>query len=382
MRFHAAVSEAESTDTAVGQVIDSAKAAQIQADVLFIFFTAHHRDDADSLIEKLWLELDPQAAVGCSAEGVLGGDREIERTPGLSILVGHTPGVRVHPFHLAANDEWDESVLERMGHGPETRAFIGFGDPFTTPLDQLLAILDEHAPQAPLIGGMASSARQPGENALLRNDQVIESGFVGVSLAGAIDVDTVVSQGARPIGRPMVVTKAHKNIIEQLGGKPAVAVLRELVDEMPPQEKQLLRHGLLVGRAMSEYKDSFARGDFVIRNLMGVDQESGAMAVTELVKVGQTVQFHVRDAATADEDLMALLDPHRNNPAAGGLLFSCNGRGTRLFEAPCHDIAAARSAMPQTPMAGFFAAGEIGPVGHKNFIHGHTASFALFRPRS
>ena len=235
MRFHAAVSEAESTDTAVGQVIDSAKAAEIQADVLFVFFTAHHRDDADSLIEKLWLELDPQAAVGCSAEGVLGGDREIERTPGLSILVGHTPGVRVHPFHLAANDEWDESVLERMGHGPETRAFIGFGDPFTTPLDQLLAILDEHAPQAPLIGGMASSARQPGENALLRNDQVIESGFVGVSLAGAIDVATVVSQGARPIGRPMVVTKAHKNIIEQLGGKPAVAVLRELVDEMPPR---------------------------------------------------------------------------------------------------------------------------------------------------
>jgi small ligand-binding sensory domain FIST len=380
MRFFSCTSEAESTDAALGEVIVAAKAADVRADVLFVFFTAHHRDEADSLVEKLWLELDPQAAVGSSAEGVIGGDVEIERTPGLVLLVGHTPGVRVHPFHLTADDEWNESVLERMGHGPETRAFIGFGDPFTTPLNPLLAVLDEHAPQAPLIGGMASSARQPGENALVRNDQILESGFVGVSLAGPIEVDTVVSQGARPIGRPMVVTKAQKNVIEQLGGKPALAVLREVVDAMPPADKQLLRHGLLVGRAMSEYKDSFARGDFVIRNLMGVDQESGAMAVTDLVKVGQTVQFHVRDATSADEDLAALLDPHRSKTVAGGLLFSCNGRGMRLFDAPCHDIAAARAAMPQTPMAGFFAAGEIGPVGGKNFVHGHTASFALFRP--
>jgi small ligand-binding sensory domain FIST len=152
---------------------------------------------------------------------------------------------------------------------------------------------------------------------------------------------------------------------------------------MPAGEKNLLRHGLLIGRAMSEYKDSFARGDFVVRNLMGVDQESGAIAVTDLVRVGQTMQFHVRDAATAGEDLSLLLDPQREKspPPAGGLLFSCNGRGTRLFDTPCHDITTARSALPTTPLAGFFAAGEIGPVGGKNFIHGHTASFALFRPR-
>ena len=382
MRFLSCISEAESTDAAVAEVIDRTQTAGIQADVLFVFFTAHHRDQADALVEKLWLELDPQAAVGCSAEGVIGADREVERTPGIALLVGHTPGVRIHPFHVG-DEEWGEGLLERMGHGPETRAFIGFGDPFTTPLNDFLALLDEHAPAAPLIGGMASSARRPGENALVRNDQVLTDGFVGVSLSGPIEVDTVVSQGARPIGKPVLVTKAQKNVIEQLGGRPALHVLRDLIDSMPPDEKELLRRGLLIGRAMSEYKDSFARGDFVVRNLMGVDQASGAIAVADLVRVGQTVQFHVRDAATAGEDLSMLLDPqrHKREPAAGGVLFSCNGRGTRLFDTPCHDITTARSAMPQTPLAGFFAAGEIGPVGGKNFAHGHTASFALFRPR-
>jgi len=384
MRFHSCISEAESTDAAVDEVIDRAREANVTADVVFVFLTAHHVEQADAVVEKLWLELDPQAAVGCSAEGVIGGEREIERTPGIAILIGHAPGVRVHPFHLAADEDWSESILERMGHGPETRAFIGFGDPFTTPLNQLLQVLDDHAPAAPLIGGMASSGQRPGDNVLVRNDQLLREGFVGVSLAGAIEVDTVVSQGARPIGKPMVVTKAQKNVIEQLGGRPALVVLRELIDSMPPAQKQLLSRGLLIGRAMSEYKESFARGDFVIRNLMGVDKESGAIAVTDLVKVGQTMQFHARDAATADEDLMALLDLHRQKPPgnqpAGGLLFSCNGRGMRLFDTPSHDIAAANSALPNTPMAGFFAAGEIGPVGSKNFVHGHTASFALFRP--
>jgi len=250
MRFFSAVTEAEATESAVDELIDLTQAGAVKADVLFVFFTVHHRDQADAIIEKLWLELDPQAAVGCCAEGVIAADREVERTPGLALLIGHTPGVRIHPFHIATND-WGEGLLERLGHGPETRAFIGFGDPFTTPLNQFLEILDERAPNSPLIGGMASSARQPGENALLRNDQVLTDGFVGLSLSGAIDVDTVVSQGARPIGRPAVITKAQKNVIEHLAGRPALHFLRELIESMSPDEKNFLRHGLLIGRAMS-----------------------------------------------------------------------------------------------------------------------------------
>jgi small ligand-binding sensory domain FIST len=240
--------------------------------------------------------------------------------------------------------------------------------------------LDAMAPQAPLIGGMASAARERGQNVLVRNDQTFDEGLVGVSLSGPLEVQTVVSQGARPIGRPLVITKAHDNVIEQLGGKSAMEVLREIILSLSKDEQALLQHGLLIGRAISEYRESFARGDFLVRNITGADQKSGAIALADYVRVGQTVQFHVRDAASADEDLKLMLESAaKSGQPAGGLLFSCNGRGTRMFDSANHDISLARQTMPQAPLAGFFAAGEIGPVGGKNFIHGHTASFALLR---
>jgi small ligand-binding sensory domain FIST len=204
---------------------------------------------------------------------------------------------------------------------------------------------------------------------------------VGITLNGAIDVQTVVSQGCRPVGHPVVVTKAHENVIEQIAGRPALQVLQEIVDTMPREEQQLLRNGLYIGRAIDEYRESWSRGDFLVRNVMGMEQATGGIGITDLVRVGQTVQFHVRDAATAEEDLRLLLEEQKKQDApAGGLLFNCNGRGTRMFSKPCHDISATRAILPQTPIAGFFAAGELGPVGRRNFIHGHTASFALFRP--
>lgn len=385
MRFESFVSESESTARAVDEIVDRLRDTDLEADVAFVFFTAHHVEQASEIIERLWLEIDPQAMVGCSAEGVIGGDREIERTPGITVLAGQMPGVRMHPFHVAS-DDWreiitdTEALKERLAVGEETRAIIGFGDPFTTPLNQFLAALDEAAPSSPLIGGMASAARQPGENRLVRNDEVLDDGFVGVSLSGALEVQTIVSQGCRPIGQPMVVTKARENIVEQLGGKPALEVLRDMINSLGEVDRALLSHGLLIGRAISEYRETFGRGDFLVRNLMGVDQSSGAIAMADRVRIGQTVQFHVRDADTASEDLNLMLETQRFglSPAAA-LLFSCNGRGTRMFEQSCHDVKAAREAMANTPVAGFFAAGEFGPVGGKNFIHGHTASFALLR---
>ena len=390
MQFLSLVSENETTSSAVDEIIAAARDSGVAADVAFLFFTAHHRDEAEAFVEKLWLELDPQVMVGCSAEGVIGGEREVERAPGIALLVGQMPRVRLHPFHIGA-DDWRpiivdaETLAERVAHGTETRALVGFGDPFTTPSADFLGLLDAHLPGVPLIGGMASSARQPGENLLIRNDQVLSDGFVGLSLSGPVEIETIVSQGCRPIGNAMVVTKARENVIEQLGGKPALKALRDVIENLSEADKSLLSNGLLIGRAISEYRDTFGRGDFLVRNLMGVDQQAGAIAVTDFVKVGQTVQFHVRDAATASEDLALLLGSQQAEsarPAAGALLFSCNGRGTRMFDTPCHDVAAARTAMPQTPVAGFFAAGELGPVGGKNFIHGHTASIALIRPSS
>jgi small ligand-binding sensory domain FIST len=392
MQFHSFVSDHESTDHAAAYVARAAQevgARPGNVDVAFVFFTGHHVEEASSIVARIRRDLDPQVIVGCSAEGVIGDQVEIERSPGVALLVGRLPGVRAHAFHIGA-DDWrplladPDPLRQRAGLGPETRAIIGSGDPFTTPLIQFMQVLDEIAPSAPLVGGMASSAHQPGENALLLNDGVLDDGFVGVSLSGPIDVQTLVSQGCRPIGVPMVVTRGRENVIEQLGGKSAVEVLRRVVGELSNEDQALLRKGLFVGAAMSEYREEFGRGDFVIRNLMRIDEKAGVIALTDRVRVGQTVQFHLRDAATADEDLSEMLaaqNEHQVSPAAAALLFSCNGRGTRMFEEPGHDVTCTRTALPGAAVAGFFAAGEIGPVGGKNFIHGYTASLAILRPR-
>jgi small ligand-binding sensory domain FIST len=386
-RFHSAISDDESSEQAIDRVIDDVQTTFDAADVGFLFYTPHHRDQLEEMAEKILLEYEPAALIGCSCEGVIGGEREIERAPGLALLMGTMPGARIHPFHIAT-DDWREVIAsetklrESMGIGPETRGVIGFGDPWTTPLNQFLQAMDAHAPQAPLVGGFASGARAPGENRLLNGDSVREDGFVGVSISGDVEMLTVVSQGCKPIGQPMVITKGRENIIEQLGGRPSMTVLREMIDTLSEGDRELLRNGLLIGRAISEYREKFGRGDFLVRNLAGADQESGAVQVADYVRVGQTVQFHVRDAVCADEDLSLMLAEDRiGKPPAGGLLFSCNGRGTNLFDQPNHDIRVAHEKMPRAPIAGFFAAGEIGPVGGKNFIHGHTASFALFREK-
>jgi small ligand-binding sensory domain FIST len=228
---------------------------------------------------------------------------------------------------------------------------------------------------------MASGARQAGENPLLIGEDLRLDGAVGVLLRGAVKARSVVSQGCRPIGRPLIITKAKDNIILELGGKTALDQLQQLWQELGPRDRELVQHGLHVGRVISEYMDAFRRGDFLVRNVVGLDKASGALAITERVRVGQTIQFHVRDASTADEDLHAMLQldrrGHAGKPAAA-LLFSCNGRGTRLFEQPDHDARAIRAEAGAIPLAGFFAQGELGPVGGINFIHGFTASVVLF----
>jgi small ligand-binding sensory domain FIST len=388
MRFHAALSEHESTASAADVLIAAARAADlVEPDLAFVFFTAHHAAEADALLDRLTSDLAPAALVGCSAEGVIGPDREVERAPAVSLLLARLPGVNIHPFHIAGRAQWQEllpdadALREHLGAGDQTRVLIAFGDPFSTPTNALLPAIDQHLPGVPVIGGMASAAHQPGENVLFYNDTTVNEGLVGVSLSGpALDVLTVVSQGCRPFGKTFVITKSKDNVIETLGGRPALQALRDAIMDMPPADRDLLQNGLFVGRAISEYKEAFARGDFLVRNVMGVDNDAGSISVGDYVRTGQTVQFHVRDAATATEDLGLMLAPERlTPPPAGGLLFSCNGRGCRLFDSPSHDIAAANRAMPNVPIAGFFAAGELGPVSNKNFIHGHTASFALFR---
>ena len=283
VKFHSAISDLDSAARATDAIVTELRAALDGVDAAFVFFTAHHRTQAEMIRQAISSELEPKTLIGCSAEGVIGGEIEIEREPGIAVLAGELPGVRLHPMHIAA-DNWrtvlskPDEFQRQLGCADDTRAIIGFGDPWTTPLNQFMQAIDMLAPKSPLIGGMASAANSAGENVLLCNEDTVNGGFVGVSLSGPVEVKTVVSQGARPIGGPLVITKGHDNIIEQLGGKPAMRMLEEMFATLSSEDQMLLQHGLLIGRAISEYREQFTRGDFLVRNITGADEKSGAMA--------------------------------------------------------------------------------------------------------
>jgi small ligand-binding sensory domain FIST len=387
MKFAAAISSTNDAEDAVHDLIAQLHPQSSEYDFATVFFTSHFSGDADSIAQTLMDEFAVSCLIGCSCEGVIGGKREIERGPGLSVLVGRVPGARCEAFHLSQG-QWSnaladkESLEDHLSVDQETRALITMCDPWTTPLIPVLDKFNTNFRGVPMLGGVASGAQKARQNVLLFNDTRFDEGMVGISIRGAVRVESVVSQGCRPIGRAMVITKGQGNVIEELGGRPALEVLEETIQLLSDEDKLLLSSGLLIGRAMNEYKPRFGRGDFVVRNLLGINDVQRAIGVGDRIRVGQTVQFHLRDASTAHEDLKLLLTTRKTPKPHGALLFSCNGRGTRLFDTPHHDASIAAELMGEVPLAGFFAAGEIGPVGGQNFIHAHTASFALFSPEN
>ncbi len=361
--------------------------------------------------------LGPDLLVGVSGESTLGGQIELENAPGLSLLGLSLPGVTMRAFRTdqwpsikdaATDDAQLRDIAASSGMGPGYRGTILFADPHSVPVNAILPALSRarelqttDGPVPPIIGGLASAAKRPGGNVLILNEHVATTGGVGVSFSGNVLIDALVSQGCKPIGPPLVITAGKGQMISGLGGRSAMPVLAEIIEALDEATKDQLRKGLFIGRAVTEYKERFGRDDFLIRNVIGVEQSSGAVAVADLLRIGQTIQFHVRDEATASEDLSLLLDAQqlRDDPFAG-LLFTCNGRGSRMFSTPHHDAemitrAFTRpreadlfdpAAAPQAtearrvmPLAGFFAGGEIGPVGNGVFVHGQTACLALFR---
>lgn len=394
MQFAAALSRRDNAVNAAQELTESVQRQLVgDVDLLCVFFTMEYRDSASELAKRLQIGLSPRILVGCIGESVISGDREIEREPAVSVLAASLPGITLSPFSIPI-EEWEallatdngERLRRRVGAiGPsraETQAFLVLCDPFSTPIVEFLEALDNVNPGAPTVGGMASGAGQPGGNALLLNDSVQENGVVGVRIAGPIRVDTIVSQGCRPVGTPLLVTRAEGNHIETLGGRQGLEVAREMLSHLPGEEQELAEKGLFLGVVINEYQPAFGPGDFLVRTVFGADRDSGAIVIGDTIRAGQTVQFHVRDAQTADEDLRQMMAQAAQDETApmGGFLFSCNGRGVRMFELPNHDVRCVLDAVPETPLAGFFAAGEIGPVGGKSFIHGHTLSVVLFRP--
>lgn len=355
------------------------------ADLAVIFLSSHYGNAAGQLSSAIRDGLSPRVLVGCSGEGVIGGGKEIEAGAAATLWVAHLPQTTLVPLRLSFSSLHDRFTMagwpDTLGVGTSPTMLL-FADPFSTPMQELLPLLEDRYPGAISIGGLAGGGRDMGENQLILDDDVHDGGLVGVALVGGVEVKTVVSQGCRPIGDRYIITRADQNVIHEMSGMPALKCLENVYQALSTDERVLAHRALHIGIAMDEHRERFDRGDFLVRNLIGADQESGAVVIGDLVQEGQTVQFQVRDAHTAHEDLTALLESCRHNdplPARGALLFSCCGRGQGLFGRGDHDVSVITEQLGHIPVSGFFAQGEIGPVGRRSFLHGYTASLALFR---
>ena len=349
----------------------TARLAGAQCDVACAFIGSAYSGAAAEIAGAL-AGVTRQASIGVTAQGVVADAAELEQPEALVVWGLAADGIEATATRY---DSPDDGGVEWPPPPSTAHGLIMLADPFTFRPDAFLGWLAQARPDLPVVGGLASGGARPGGNRLLIDGAVHDGGAVGLALGGPLRLRTLVSQGCRPVGQPLVVTAAERNLITGLAGAPPTEQLRALYQSADEHDRELLRSGLQLGVVIDEYAESHEPGGFLIRPLLGAQTETGALAVGGHVHVGQTVQFHVRDADSADADLRALLDGFATATApAGGLLFTCNGRGTRLFGAPDHDAALVHAALGGVPLAGFFAAGELGPVAGRSAVHGFTAS--------
>jgi small ligand-binding sensory domain FIST len=393
MKWASSISEKTSLEDAVKECISNVQTQMSDEPIhlAVIFVSPHYQADYDSVPDLVRQGLGPVVVLGCSGGGIIGDGQEVEQRPAVSITVASLPGVEIVPFHLdgdnlpdldAPPQAWEEAVNVSPSLSPQ---FVMLADAFSFPVQNLLMGLDYAYSESAKIGGLASGAQQQGGNALFLDGQVYRSGAVGVALHGNITVDTVVAQGCRPVGQPMRVTESRRNVLAQLDGQPPMTVLKDLFQKSDDRDRELMRNSLFLGVVMDEFIDDPKQGDFLIRNVVGMDDRTGVLAIGELLKEGQLVQFHLRDAQTSTDDLTQVLERYaeenRENQAQGALLFSCLGRGQFLYGQANHDTELFRDKLGSVPLGGFFCNGEIGPVSGTTFLHGYTSSFGIFRAR-
>ncbi len=346
-----------------------------------LFATPHFSGSAQALLASVAELTGGAPLIGCVASAVAGGAREIESGPAVSLWLAASLGA-VETFAMEFIQTASGGAFGGYRFGPEPAGtHLMICDPFTFPAGDLMTHLNQHVRGPVVMGGMASGGAAQRRTLLFRDDRVLTSGAVGAHLPGAV-VHPLVAQGCRPVGDPYTVTRADGGLIFELGGRPPLTRLRELAATLPALEQELLAGGPHLGLVIDEYRAEAGTGDFLVRGIVGADPASGAMAVAGEVEVGQTVQFHVRDARSADDDLRRLLEREAGalggRPPAGALLFTCTGRGSRMFAGPDHDAGLLTETLGGLPVAGFFCEGELGPVGGQNFLHTFTASIALF----
>lgn len=376
------VANADETSRAFTEAAQTAAAGlDGECDLCVLFSGAAHLTEAESALEIVRSHLAPKSLIGCGAGGVIGGENELEHDTGAVVWAMSAPGSTIETLELATV-QMDDGIalgglpgdLDELGG-----AVIVLADPRSFAPDALLGHLNEARPAMPVLGGLASAATDSSA-CLFCDSEVLDEGAVAVSLRG-VEVLPCVSQGAAPVGPEMTVTGAEGNVISELASKPALDRLREVIEDLDESEQELASQGLLLGIVIDENQPEYEHGDFLVRPIVGVDPGSGVVAVGEQMRIGQTVRVHVRDAESASKDLRDALSTRAlalgDAGAAGSLLFSCNGRGSHMFNEPSHD-AGVISDVLGAPTGGLFAAGEIGPVGGRNFLHGFTATMAVF----
>ena len=393
MKWASAVSERPDLEEAMEEAVAEVRAelGDSQPDLAAVFVSPHHAQGYARIGSLVSEALGPRVLLGCSGGGVIGGGQEVEFRSGLSLTAAALPAVEILPFHVEEGalpdpDAPPEAWEGLVGTSPASQPhFLLLADPFTFPAERLVQGLDYAFTASIKIGGLASGAQRPGGNALFFGDQVHRSGAIGVALQGNIAVEAIVAQGCRPVGPVMRITRCAHNMLIELDDRPAVEALRTLFHTMSEEDQTLASHSLFLGIAMDTLQDEPDLGDFLVRNLMGMDPRTGALAIGEMLQEGQQVRFHLRDAATSGEELDWLLARYAGDrpgaPDWGSLLFSCLGRGEGLYGVPNHDSDLFRRYVGRVPLGGFFCNGEIGPVGGTTFLHGYTSSFGIFRPR-
>ncbi|MFO1488321.1 MAG: FIST N-terminal domain-containing protein [Verrucomicrobiota bacterium] len=356
-----------------------------------VFLSPRFFPHARAVLELLRVHAQIPLLAGCSSHSLIAGDEEVEENAGLTLGLFALPGAELSACHFTQKDVEEATgpdYWRRLaGVAPgQTNGWLAFVDPFHLDSESWLRGWNEAYAPKPVLGGLASGDFSDQHTQVYLNGEVFEEGGVAVSIGGEVALSGVISQGCTPIGDTWTLTKVEQNVIHQIGNRPAYEVLAETFNTLSPEEQRKSRGNLFIGLVVNEYLEDFHRGDFLIRNLLGADPRSGSIVVGALPRLGQTIQFQRRDAAAATEDMNELLDRAKQEigPAKiyGGCLCSCNGRGRGLFGEANHDAAKIQRSFGPMGMAGFFCNGEIGPIGEKNFLHGFTASLALFVKKS
>jgi small ligand-binding sensory domain FIST len=353
------------------------------ADLAVVFSSGEHLSEPQATLDAVHEALAPAQLIGCGAGGVIGAARELESDTGVVVWAASLGEGSAQAFGIEVETVPGGVALSGFPNLTGAAGVILLADPTSFPTDAILGEVHRRAPGVPLVGGLASAPGSDGRMMLFVDDHVQSGGGAAVRLDG-LEVLPCVSQGAAPLGPEMTITAAEGHEIQELAGQPALARLQDAVAELDAHERALVSGGVLLGIVIDPDKPEYQQGDFLVRGMLGADQDSGTITVGTAVHAGQVVRLHARDAACADRDLCEALDLRvralGGQPPAGALLFSCNGRGVGMFGVRGHDAEALEQRLSGAPTAGFFAAGEIGPVGGQSFLHGFTATMAIFPP--